>query len=162
MPSQPRRRPSKPAPSTEIDRTIDMARPRLVALIFCDWANVTTDQKFNLIGTFDRITVSASDKRPPLFALYIRLANTLEDDVHLQVYNPDGTSALEGRFKPQDISSSVHNPIFLQIAARLQFEAEQDGLYWFEVLYQGQSLGGTALTVQIASSEEQEANATGS
>ncbi|HKZ79363.1 MAG TPA: hypothetical protein VJ124_13900 [Pyrinomonadaceae bacterium] len=42
-------------------------RPRLLSILFCDFASFTIDKKVNLLGIFDRIYVHPEQKKTPVF-----------------------------------------------------------------------------------------------
>src|SRR3954467_7946961 len=95
MPSKVRQRSDKQVPGKGIDLSKEIARPQLVALLFCDWANLTIDGKFNLIGAFDRISILEGGKRTPVFSVFIRVAHAVEEPIQLRVFGPDNTLGLE-------------------------------------------------------------------
>ncbi len=131
------------------DLTSEIARPRLMALLFCDWANQTADNKSNLIGTFDRIFVGPDSKLTPPFTLFIRLAQVTKGPVQIRIIGPDGKIGLDGAIQPEGVTVTEGEPVYVQAMMHIQFEAELAGIYWFDVSYQGQSLGGASLMVQL-------------
>lgn len=141
-------------PSTGIAETFDitseLARPRLIAILFCDWVNQTADNKANLIGTFDRILMARRASVTPQFTLFVRLAQVPEGSIHVRVYDPSGKLGLDAMVEHEQTAEPVTEgtPVYIQIIAPMQFEASQAGVYWFDVSYGGKSLGAAPLIVQ--------------
>lgn len=154
MPTQTRRKPTKRAPSTEIDKTVVRDRPQLIALLFCDLVNITKEGKHNLIGVFDTITIPAGETLTPVFTLFIRVAHAVGEPLQLRVFGPDNDLVVQGRITLPDQASSSDPPGPVQLAAQLQFEPKLSGAYWFEVVYGEQSLGGAALLITLPRAEE--------
>ena len=132
-----------------VDIASEVARPRLLAILFCDWVNETPENKANLIGAFDRLFVQSDSRLTPPFTLYIRATHVHEGPTLIRVFQPDGRVGLEAAVEPPEVTEGTDEPENLQVIARMQFVAEQVGTYWVEVSYRGQSLGGAPLVVQL-------------
>jgi len=147
MPEQP-----VAAPSINVDVSTEKAKPRLLALLFCDFTNMTKDDKPNLLGVFDRIYVDPEKKLTPHFVVFIRVAEVTEP-FEITVIAPDGgvgpqiKSSLEGAQFTEGLPRQV------QTALLLQFEIKTEGVYWFDVSYKGETLGGAGLTIQFRETE---------
>ena len=142
-----------------IDIEARFAEPRLVAMLFCDHANVTKENKYNLIGTFDRVSVRPSaDDTPntPPFFLYLRVRATV-DSLTLRVYQPDGSLVATALLAAVERVGSARETHFMQMAQRLQFEVPVPGDYWLEVIYRGQPLGGATMTVEYLEGKDETA-----
>lgn len=155
MPSQTRRKPAKRAPDAEMDKAAARGRPQLVALLFCEWANITKEDKHNLIGVFDTITLPPAETLTPQFTLFIRVAHAFDDPLQLRVFGPDDALAVYGEIASREENSNPDNAFQYQVIAQLQFAPKIAGMYWFEILYSGQSLGGAELRIVFAPSQEQ-------
>jgi hypothetical protein len=124
-------------------------RPRLLAILFCDFINTTGDEKPNLLGVFDNITVDRTVKTTPHFFVFIRVAE-ITDSFQTTVFNGDNQPVLqfrsfvrvkEGQFAP-DLPRQMQTILRLQIS-----QIEKEGVYWFDVSHQGNSLGGAGLPI---------------
>lgn len=131
-----------------LDINSEFARPRLIAILFCDWANQTIDDKANLIGIFDRILMAGRSSVTPIFTLFIRLAQVTDGPVHLRIIDPSGKLGLDGTIQPEHVAVNEKEATYVQLIAPMQFEAAQAGIYWFDVSYQGKSLGAAPLVVE--------------
>jgi hypothetical protein len=135
----------------------ELSRPRLVALLFCDGANQSKDGKNNILGGFDRIRVPAGHSLTPVFALFVRTAETIEHPVELTVFAPAGVPVAGVRYQSKEVARVGEHPEFpvhVQVLAGFQFPVQGAGVYWFDVSYAGVSLGGAALIVDIVAAEE--------
>ena len=142
-------------PSTyvsSLDVESEKQRPRLLAITFCDLANLTKEDKVNLIGVFDRIYLPPEQKKTPSFTLYIRTAETDEDELFVHCFNPE--KKLQFAFKfggPQLVNANERKegrPKQLQLTLNIAFDVDLDGVYWFDVSYKGKSIGGAGLVCE--------------
>lgn len=133
-------------------------RPRLLALLFCNHTNTTKDDKANLIGVFDRVFVHPEVKKTPQFVIFIRTAETTQEPMLLSVFNPDGTPAVAFEFA-SDVTEhkfTPDRPAQVQFIAGMRFDVGADGIYWFDVSYKGESIGGAGLVVEFRETEDKE------
>lgn len=153
--------------ATEIDLAAGRARPRLLSLLFCDFANRTDDGKMNLIGVFDRIFVHPEERKSPPFILYGRSAQTFEDNLWVRVFDPDNEPQVEIKFDPpskeQVEAIKIHRdpdaPDQFQFYIPIQMTFKKEGTFWFDVSYRNFSLGGAGLVIRFRKLGENE-NAT--
>ena len=148
----------------EIDLSGGRARPRLLSILFCDFASRTDDKKVNLLGIFDRIYVHPDLRKSPPFVVYARTAETFEDQLWLRVFDPDDEPAIEIRFDPPkevivDESLPANAPKQIQIVIPVQLVFRKTGTYWFDLSYRNFSLGGAGLVVDFRKTGEEQ-NAT--
>ena len=156
---------SKPPQSSELvealkDYTVRLnlpeqrKKPRLLSLLFCDFANFTLDKKINLLGIFDRIYVPPNNTKTPVFTLYVRTAETVEERLIVTLFDPDGKVGMAFQFGGEQLTYTPGLPAQVQLAIGVQFAADKQGPYWFDVSYKGVSLGGAGLVVEHRSMEE--------
>ena len=140
---------------SHVDLSQERSKPRLLALLFCDHINQTVDGKANLIGVFDRIFVHPEKKRTPRFALFVRFAETLNGPVVLTVFGPKGEPVFGFQFDANAAQFEAlperraEYPRQVQALLGMQFEAGTEGVYWFDISYMSQSLGGAGLPVEF-------------
>lgn len=132
-------------PQPTIDLVAEMGRPRAVAIVFSDWANITGDSKANLIGVFDRIKVVGTELKTSTFFVFLRLANVQAGPVWMDIYDPAGIRVGHAEF----VGHGEEPEPFAQLILRTGFEVTGSGQYWFAVSYNGQPIGGTSLTVEV-------------
>jgi hypothetical protein len=143
------------AQATHINLSDEKLKPRLLALLFCDYMNRTDEGKINLIGIFDRIYVHPEKKKTPRFGLYIRFAEALDGPVTLTVFEPMGQPVFGLQFDPNvpqfeaDPERRSEYPRQIQSILVMQFEAKIEGVYWFDISYRSQSLGGASLPIEF-------------
>jgi len=140
---------------SHIDLSDERSRPRLLALLFCDYINQTVEGKVNLAGVFDRIYVHPEKKRTPRFALFVRFAEALDSPVTLTVFGPEGDPVFGFQFDPNRSQFEAlperrsDYPKQIQAVLGMQFKAETEGVYWFDISFRSQSLGGAGLPVEF-------------
>lgn len=124
-------------------------KPRLLALLFCDYINTTGDDKVNLLGAFDRITVHPEKRLSPRFVVFARVAEAHESPLWLTVLDPDNEPKAEIRFDPPKMPSDRDPdlPNQVQFMLHIGMKFDKDGTYWFDVSYEGESLGGAGLVI---------------
>jgi hypothetical protein len=141
---------AKPEVDTDVARR--RARPRLDALLFADYGLTAVDQKITLAGIINRISVDPETKVSGRFFMFIRTSETVESGFQITVYDPDGKIAASGDVKvaaPTDLPP----PHGVQSLQAVALEDVKEGMYWFEVSYQGERLGGTALAIEYRKQE---------
>jgi hypothetical protein len=140
-------------PTVDIEQ--ERKKPRLLAILFCDYLNFTKDDKANLIGIFDRVYVHPEHKMTPQFVLFLRSVETRDEPLKVRVFNPDGKFEVEVAFDKFNASIfSTELPAHVQSTVRIQFQVSKAGVYWFDVLYQGESIGGAGLVIEYREVEE--------
>lgn len=133
--------------------------PRLMSLLFCDFASKTDDGKMNLLGIFDRVYVHPEIRMTPPFVLYGRTVETFEDNLWLRIFDPDHSPRAEFKFDPPaEIKLARERdpnlPTNVQFIIPLQLNIQKQGIYWFDIAYRDYSLGGTGLPVMFRKIEE--------
>lgn len=133
-------------PSVNIDVAQERKKPRLEALLFCDYVAITTEKKAVLAGIFDKLTIQEDD-RTVAFSLYIRTAETREP-MQLSIFGPDNILGMVGMIRPQEsLPDDEDKTLHIQMTVAISFEVPMEGIYWFDISYKGQSLGGNCFRV---------------
>lgn len=149
-------------PEVNIDVAQVREKPRLVSLLFYDFANRTGNGKFNILGVFDHIIVDAEKKRTRSFGMFVKTAQAHEGVIRILILDPDGQLiagldfGVAEKEYPKDEKYHV-----AQASGVIEFDTPVEGLYWFDVSYNGKSLGGTGLQVDFKPSENKDGNDTG-
>jgi len=140
--------------SEQFNARIEREKPRLLSLLLCGFSNFTIDKKVNLLGVFDRIYVPPENKRTPVFTLFVRTAEAIEEPLAVTLFTPDNKLGMAFQFggEPQVYTPGL--PAQVQLAIGIQFIAEVQGPYWFDISYKGISLGGAGLVVEHRAMEE--------
>jgi hypothetical protein len=143
-----------------VDAIKEREKPRLVSLLFFDFINETKDRKMNLIGVFDRVYVDPEVKRTHPFGIFCRVGHAFTDPLQVTIFDPSGelTGGLMFDFSKEDFDGQGYEgkkPSQIQFMGQIQFNTATEGAYWFDVSYQGQSLGGTQLLVEFKDLKEE-------
>lgn len=147
-------------PNIDIDWKAELHRPRMLALLFADWASETTDHKLAIGGVFDRIFLRPTEEVRRLgFYIYLRVTEAYQETTNILVYAPDGQvmAQLELGVDPNYIASQTE-PNFVQLVSRIGLPLTQPGIHWFEVRYRNESLGRVPLIVQLMENQDENAN----
>ncbi len=145
----------------EIDVAQERVKPRLTAMLFFDFANITNDGKPNLFGIFERIFVSADEKKVPQVGFFLRTAYTVKGRILITIYAPSGQATGGFGFELDEKKMAEAKATHTQMIGGVGFEAPEEGTYWFAVHYNGELLGGARLVVEIKPTEEKTDEHTG-
>lgn len=164
-----RRRPTKPPelkagkvattrqdfiPEVNIKASEARKKPRLEAILFCDYANRLHDGKLILSGCFDRIIFSAEEDKISIpFFLFIRTMEATEGFVQVSLIDPNETIVLAFQLEVGKLEFMPDMPAQVDFLQRLQFPVPYEGYYWFDVSYNGESIGGSALAIEYRKPE---------
>jgi hypothetical protein len=137
-----------------IDIETELQKPRLISLLFCDFVNETDDKKANVLGVFDRVYVHPDNNITPRFWLFLRTAETHKGRVNTTIIAPDNKTIeqLASYYTDEPVIAS-EIPVNLQGVIPIQFMARIEGVYWFDISYEGESLGGAGLVVEFRETE---------
>lgn len=142
--------------AAKLDTAKEREKPRVLSILFCDFANFTIDKKVNLLGIFDRIFVHPEQKKTPVFTLFIRTAETIEERLNVTLFDPKGAPRLAFQFGGEQQTYTPNLPAQIQLVIGVQFTAEMEGAYWFDVAYKEKSIGGAGLAVEYRVVEGQD------
>lgn len=139
-----------------IDAEIERKKPRLEVLLFCHYASLDKKEKGVFVGCFDRLFVNPETKQSGTFAIVARLGEARKGRIVISILNP--ANVLIGNiFADVDVDRPLDEPTHVQVVETISFEAKEPGVYWIDVSYNGESLGGTSLTVVHRSPSGQKA-----
>lgn len=144
--------------AVSVDVAAELKKPRLVTIIFCDYASLAKDGKANLMGCFDRFFLKASAENTGTFWLYIRTAETWDGEVQFALVNAQNEPVAGFTFNTSEVVPlpSKDRPAFFQFIGQLAFAIAEPGFYWADVSFNGIPLGGTPLTIQYLPEKEEE------
>lgn len=147
----------KAAVNTRVDISKEWQQPRLISILFCDSFEIAEDGKLNLAGIFDRIYVHPKVKQTPPFTLSIRTAETTDGTMLTICYAPNGEIPITVNSQAASKTEFTPNlPANLQSISGINpFHVSMEGVYWFDVSFRGQSLGGAALVVEFRETEDE-------
>ncbi|PYP83507.1 MAG: hypothetical protein DMF61_23080 [Blastocatellia bacterium AA13] len=144
-------------PEVNVDTVQELEKPRLVSLLFYDFANRTANGKFNLSGIFDRILVDLNKKRTRSFGLFTKTAETHKGIIRILILDPNGKLVVALDFGMDATEFPPDQKYHItQASGAIEFDTPIEGLYWFDVSYNGKSLGGTALQIEFATQEKRD------
>ena len=144
------------APSANVDILQERQKARLEAVLFCEHASLTADGKANLHGTFDQIAISVDEtvENPGIaLFLFVKVAQIF-GRLDMRVFDPKGNIVLGGF---ADIARGEYLDDQVprgQVLSPMSFPTPLAGIYWFDVSHNGQSLGGSGLTIRFTAPEE--------
>ena len=138
--------------SVNIDVAKERSKPRLEALLLADYASITASGKPDICGIFDQFSVDPEKKSTGYFYLYIRTAETLEGEIHIAVIDPNGKALAVA--VTESSSGSKTRQKRLSLLQRLTLDATEEGEYWIDVSYMGQSLGGGSFDVKYREKDD--------
>ena len=131
----------------KFDVAQERKKPRLVALLFCHFFSVDVDGRSNVNGCFDRIFVDPATKQTGLFTIVVRTYETRESGITVTILNPKNKAIAAIVFDPPE-ELPTDKPMHVQGYGPINFAAKSQGVYWVDVSYKGQTLGGECLTIE--------------
>ena len=141
-------------PNVSVDPATERQKPRLLSLLFCDFASITKHDKVNLLGIFDRIYIDPEQKTTPNFVVFIRVGELVEGFA-TTVFGPDDLPVLQLFSVPQK-PFTPNLPRQVQTLITLRLTVEKEGVYWFDISHGGTSLGGAGLVVEFRKTEDKQ------
>lgn len=142
-------------PQINVDVAQERDRPRVVAILFHDFHNLTQEGKHNFLGVFDQIIVPADKKRTTPLGFFLRLANTFDSIVEVAIFNPSNKQVGGFSFSAGEKEKDGKKLTQMQLGGAVEFDTPEEGDYWVNVSYQGQSIGGHRLRVELKESEKE-------
>lgn len=144
------------ADNIKVDTLKEWQRPRLVSILFCDSYKLSDDDKADLIGIFDRVYVHPERKQTPPFTIFVRTAETTDGRLQVLCHAPSGeiptriifSGAARAEFTP-NLPANYQCIVYMN-----PFLVDAEGVYWFDVSFKGQSLGGAALVIEFRETED--------
>lgn len=144
------------AANIQVDTVEEWQRPRLVSILFCDSYQIRDDGKADLTGIFDRIYVHPERRHTPPFWLYVRTAETTDAPIRIVCRAPDGGIPTMANLAPINKEEYTPNlPANYQGIVHMNpFYVSAGGVYWVDVRFNGKSLGGAALAIELRETED--------
>lgn len=138
----------------------DRKRPQLVNISLCDLISLEQSGKVNLMGCFDRIFRDKKTKTTGNFYLYVRTAETRTGHINITFLTQKNVPILQVGYdiEIRDTEPPLDKPLHTQFHSRMSFIAKEKGVYWVDVTYNGQSLGGRVLTISDFGDEDGKKN----
>lgn len=144
-------------PNKTVDPSEALQKPRLEALLFCDYATRTLDGKYILGGIFERFVFTPEEaKVTPYFYLFIRLGRTTDGQIQIALYDPTGTIISAFAFEITASQFQGAYPSQINFLDRVRFHTPVEGVYWFDISYRRESLGGAPMIVEFLKTEAKE------
>jgi hypothetical protein len=144
-------------PKVNVIGSEEVKKPRLGAILFCEYAAITEKGTYLFAGCFERFAFTKDEpKVTSHFFLYVRASQTREGDFQVAIIDPNDTTILAFSYDLTsagllpDLPASVH---FIQ---KVKFPVKTEGTYWVDVSFKGESLGGAPLLVDFQKEEASE------
>lgn len=138
----------------KIDAAQVRKKPHLEALLFCQYFSQDKEGKNNIMGTFDRLFVDPKTLETGVFFIFARTGETRQGDIIVSIINPNNVVAANLTYSVPEHVASPDLPLQVQFCGQVGFKIKMEGSYWIDVSYEGESLGGAALTVKFRESED--------
>jgi hypothetical protein len=139
-----------------VDVATALATPRLEVAAFADYASMSKQDKISIAGIFDRILIDKDTKQSNGFFIFVRTAETVRGNIQITLMAPDHTPVAAVIYDASAKKFSPGQPRIVQFLDRIAFKATVEGVYWLDVSYKEQSLGGTGLIVEFKTTEKQD------
>lgn len=138
-------------PKVTINVAEERKKPRLEAILFCEYASKTTTDTPVFAGCFDRLFFSKGKERvTSSFYLYVQTGETRSGDLQIAIFSPDDKLHLAISFDMGEGREYLPDyPVQAKVLQRIQFPVPIEGNYWFDVSCNGESLGGRALIIEF-------------
>lgn len=131
-----------------------LRKPRLEAMLFCDYATQTIDGKYILGGIFERFVFTHEEEKVThYFYLFLRLGQTTDGQIQVAFYDPIGKIISAVAFEVSPAQFVGNYPPQINFLDKVRFSTPVEGVYWFDISYQGESLGGAPLIVDFMKPE---------
>lgn len=140
----------------KIDVVKERKKPRLEALLFCHYASLDKKDKGIFVGCFDRLFVNPETKQTGTFNILVRIGEARKGRIVISLISPSNV-LLGNIYADANIDRAPDEPVHIQVLETIGFQADEEGVYWIDVSYNGKSLGGTSLTVKFRTPEEKKA-----
>ena len=141
-----------------IDVEQELGKPRLGALLFADWASANPDGKIVLAGVFDNVVLPVTLEHPHVvfgFYLFVKVGQAHKSNINIWCYSPNGDALSRIIMEPPPkYVPDANGPNLIQAVLHVGLEFNQPGIHWFDVEYDGQSLGKTSLIVSFQKVEQ--------
>lgn len=141
-------------PQISIVASEELKKPRLEAILFCEYASRTDKGTLVLGSCFDRFLFEKDENKVTTpFYLLVKTGETTQGELQIAIIDPNNTVILAFSLSVGEKEFLPDYPASVQFLERIQFPVPVEGNYWIDVSYQGKSLGGTPLIVEFDKEE---------
>lgn len=144
-------------PQVNISASEEVKKPRLGAVLFCEYATLTEKGTYVLAGCFERLLFAKDDQRiTSSFFLYVKTGETKNGEFQVTIIDPNDKIISAFSYEVDAKSLIPGIPASLHFLKRIQFHVPVEGVYWFNVSFSGESLGGAPLMIEFSKEEAED------
>jgi hypothetical protein len=144
-------------PTINVKGSEEVKKPRLGAILFCEYATMTEKGTYVFAGCFERFVFGKDEpKVTSNFFLYVRASETREGDFQVAIIDPNDTPIMAFKYDIESSGFMLNVPASVHFAQRIKFPVAVEGTYWVDVSFNGESLGGAPLLVEFTKEEASE------
>lgn len=145
------------APKVNVIGSEEVKKPRLGAILFCEYAALTEKGTYLFAGCFERFIFKKDEPRvTSQFYIYVRASQTREGDFQVAIIDPNDTTILAFSYDLDSTGLIPNLPASIHFVQRIKFPVAVEGAYWVDVSFKGESLGGAPLLVEFEKEEASE------
>lgn len=144
-------------PTVNVKGSEEVKKPRLGAILFCEYAALTENGTYLFAGCFERFAFTKDEpKVTSNFFLYVRATQTREGDFQVAIIDPNDTTLMAFSYDLDSAGLIPDLPASLHFLQKVKFPVKVEGTYWIDVSFKGESLGGAPLLVDFQKEEASE------
>lgn len=144
-------------PKVNIVASEEVKKPRLSAILFCEYAARTDRDTYLLAGCFERFLFNKDERKVTShFFLYVSTSETKDGVFQVAVVSPDENIILAYSYELGSEGLIPGIPASVHFLERVQFPVPVEGIYWIDVSFNGESLGGAPLIVEFEKEKAEE------
>lgn len=144
-------------PTVNVIGSEEVKKPRLGAILFCEYATITEKGTYVFAGCFERFVFGKDEpKVTSNFFLYVRASQTREGDFQVAIIDPNDTTIMAFKYDLDSAGLIPNLPASIHFVQRIKFPVAVEGTYWVDVSFKGESLGGAPLLVEFQKEEASE------
>ena len=145
------------APKVNIVASEEVKKPRLGAILFCEYAARTDKDTYLLAGCFERFLFSKDDPKVTTpFYLYVRTTETKDGDFQVAIIDPNDKVILAFSYEVASKRVIPGIPASIHFLERIRIPVPVEGIYWVDVSFNGETLGGAPLIVDFSKEKVEE------
>jgi hypothetical protein len=144
-------------PKVNIVASEEAKKPQLGAILFCEYAVRTDKDTYVFANCFERFLFSKDEpKVTSNFFLYVKANQTREGDFQVAIIDPNDSILLAFSYELDSTGLIANLPASVHFLQRVKFAVTVEGVYWVDVSFKGESLGGAPLLVDFQKEEASE------
>lgn len=144
-------------PTVNVIGSEEVKKPRLGAILFCEYATLTEKNTYVFAGCFERFVFSKDEpKVTSNFFLYVRASQTRGGDFQVAIIDPNDKTIMAFNYNLDSAGLIPNLPASVHFLQRIKFPVAVEGTYWVDVSFKGESLGGAPLLVDFQKEEASE------